>query len=154
MKSGTTVVPVGSCQQALDNVQSHCPIRNSIPPSLRRKNIRREYIKDKNKARNWTGSPFQYQTDYWDLLFWYSFIFISPVSTVIFTKSETAMLSTGKVTKIQRYCFIWNTIEQLWVQTKFLGMQINLNRFNDEDLETQTSDIKKSSFSTQPHACV
>ena len=64
MKSGTTVVPVGSCQQALDNVQSHCPIRNSIPPSLRRENIRREYIKDKNKARNWTGSPFQYQTDY------------------------------------------------------------------------------------------
>ena len=112
MKSGTTVVPVGSCQQALDNVQSHCPIRNSIPPSLRRKNIRREYIKDKNKARNWTGSPFQYQTDYWDLLFWYSFIFNSRVSTVIFTKSETAMLSTGKVTKIQRYCFIWNTIEQ------------------------------------------
>ena len=36
----------------------------------------------------------------------------------------------------------------------FLGMQINLNRFNDEDLETQTSDIKKSSFSTQPHAYV
>ena len=26
MKAGTTVVLVGSCQQALDNVQSHCPI--------------------------------------------------------------------------------------------------------------------------------
>ena len=40
-------------------------------------------------------APFQDQNDYLDLLFWYSLalMIISPVSTVIFPNSETAILS-------------------------------------------------------------
>ena len=37
----------------------------------------------------WTGSPFQYQNGYWDLLFWYCICPTQP----IFTNTETAILS-------------------------------------------------------------
>ena len=53
-----------------------------------------------DSVETWGGThldraPFQYQNDYFDLLFWYSLLMmsISPVSTAIFPKSETAMLS-------------------------------------------------------------
>ena len=51
----------------------------------------------------WTGSPFQYQNGYWDLLFWYCICQTQP----IFTNTETAMLSRFEWPKTELTVMKW-----------------------------------------------